>query len=278
MRKPYRVILLSIILSLSFLCVQVLNFDGTYGWQRSSQETLQEQEQRLSLPTKSVSYYNATLLQPLLDLSRAVVHPPSNTTAVVCLKTIFGAGRAGLMNHVLRFVAYNRLLGFDEVMVWYMANFKPEGFEQLQALPYVTLIENTRSPEWKPGAYDITAEHPGGQKGDINECLKRTKGKFDWVFIADWDEFLWFSGRMRLKSFLQLYGRKNYLSFGKWMYSAKDWVDTKEDLFGLEKVGLHVVLLQPHVDSVAQLVNSHFPHYSVSIYIKVLLLPNERTG
>ena len=191
---------------------------------------------------RAVGYnnYSSIIDESLLDLSRSVVHPKSNVRAAVCLKTIFGEGRPGLMKHVLAWVVYNRLLGFDDILVWYMKNFTPPGFELLETLPYVRLYENRRNPLVTPDDYEINPTNAGGQKGDIAECFKVTQHKYDWVFIADWDEYLWFSEKMRLKEFLHRHRRKHYLSFGKWMYDHKLRVQTEDDIFGVERVSPHV--------------------------------------
>lgn len=176
-------------------------------------------------------------VQPLLQLSLDFQHPSSDTKAAVCLKTLHGTGKRNLMNFVLTWVAYNRLMGFDEILVWYAKDFRPPGFELLEALPYVRLIENTRNPQIKPGEYEIRRDvGNGGQEGDIEECRNLTYKSFDWVFVADWDEYLWFKEKIRLKEFLKRHVNDSYISFGKWTYSYKDTVATEKNLFGLESV------------------------------------------
>ena len=184
-------------------------------------------------------------VEPLLELSRTFTQPPSHgIKAAICVKTLHGQGKKNLMNHVLSWVAYNRLLGFDDILIWYSKNHTPPGFQHLERLPYVKLIENTRNPQVQPGDYEVARDNPGGQEGDIAECheLTSTGGYYDWVLVADWDEFLWFSPRIRLKEFLAQHHNDSYLSFGKWMYTYKDVVvespADKDNLFLYANVSL----------------------------------------
>jgi hypothetical protein len=208
-----------------------LPFINTFSGQAESYMPLEKEDANFS--TNKWGYD----VKQLLDLSLTFEQSPSyDIKAAVCLKTLHGEGRRNLMMFVLSWIAYNRLLGFDQILIWY-TDFKPPGFAMLEALPYVRLIKNIRNPKVKPGDYEIARDNAGGQEGDIAECQRMTRNEFDWVFVADWDEYLWFSEKIRLKEFLNQHRKDRYLSFGKWIYSYKDVVDVDEQpLFGLENV------------------------------------------
>jgi hypothetical protein len=79
----------------------------------------------------------------VVDLSRELptVDPSSNITTALCCRAMFGTID---FSRVALWVAYNRLLGFDHVFLWYhdaIADFP--GFDELKSLPYVTLTPIT---------------------------------------------------------------------------------------------------------------------------------------
>jgi len=161
----------------------------------------------------------------LVELSAQHVEPPSNITAAVCYKTLFGDIDLGL---VLQWVAYNRLLGFDHVYMFY----RPEVvhlplFDLLQALPYVTLQENTEG---------LLRNYYNQDETD-KQCLEQAAElQYDYAMVADVDEY-WrlvdpknidYDNNPGIKDFLQQAKDKNltYLSFGKRMYTLDhrtDW-------------------------------------------------------
>jgi hypothetical protein len=153
----------------------------------------------------------------VLELSKTYQDERSNITAAVCFKTLFGDIDLGI---VLQWVAYNRLMGFDHVFMFYRPEMTSNPrFAELASLPYVTLTENTE----------------GKRQGDYNQwkteimCLseKRFAADYDWAMLADIDEFLWFPERHGIKPFLAQQQARNltYLSFGKQMYTMNHRVD-----------------------------------------------------
>jgi hypothetical protein len=146
----------------------------------------------------------------------------NNITAAICYKTLFGDVQ---LHHVMTWAAYHYLLGFDRVFLWYLPDTIPTyaHFDELSALPYVTLIpnlsglqpkligtildvdndsdnitteENRTAPRGRP--YYSMAGHgnfeaPGAQKDLERTCLQHQyAGAYDWAFFADTDEYLWF--------------------------------------------------------------------------------------
>ena len=158
----------------------------------------------------------------VVQLARLHKEPPSSIRTAICFKTLFGDVDIGL---VLQWLAYHRLLGFDHMFLWY----RPEmidspRFAELQALPFVTLTENTE----------------GSRKDYYNQwytekkCLSRQEfaGSYDWALLADIDEYMWFAQQpMGVKDFLLSYQEKNitYVSLGKYMYTLDHRGPAAED-------------------------------------------------
>lgn len=90
-------------------------------------------------------------------------------------------------------------------------------FQELASLPYVTLTEQTRGN--RDNYYD--------QWRTEKICLRQERfaASYDWVMVADIDEYLWFSENMGVKEFLQSHSDLTYLSFGKQMYTLDHRVD-----------------------------------------------------
>jgi hypothetical protein len=179
----------------------------------------------------------------VLELSKTYQDERSNITAAVCFKTLFGDIDLGI---VLQWVAYNRLMGFDHVFMFYRPEMtsKPR-FAELASLPYVTLTEYTE----------------GNRKNYYNQwkteklCLseKRFAADYDWALLADIDEFLWFPERQGIKPFLAQQQARNltYLSFGKQMYTMNHRVDFAAQEYKIDTKDM-----------------SHFPLSKFPFYIK----------
>jgi hypothetical protein len=179
----------------------------------------------------------------VLELSKTYQDEPSNITAAICAKTLFGDIDLGI---VLQWVAYHRLMGFDHVFIFYRPEItsKPR-FTELASLPYVTLMEYSKGylkTHWN-------------QKKTENMCLseKRFAADYDWAMLADADEFLWFPERRGIKPFLAQQQARNltYLSFGKQMYTMKHRVDFAAHEYALDTKDM-----------------SHFPLSKFPFYIK----------
>lgn len=177
----------------------------------------------------------------------------SNLTVALCHRTLFGNIS---MQKLRDWAAYHRRLGFDHVYLWY----RPD----VAMLPrWDDLIESQK--EWI-----TTSEYRGsgakhGQARTELECLHSTAKHYDWVLIADADEYLWWnrsyvssssgggSGRDRsrtnVKDFVEsairqkeTYRKGNghtnssnsdvsYVTLGKHMYTSKFAVATGEEEF-----------------------------------------------
>jgi len=179
--------------------------------EKSSSTQQQRQQKQLSAHTSSDTTLN------ILELSRRHVEPPSNVTAAVCFKTLFGDIDLGI---VLQWAAYNRLLGFDHIFMFYRPEVTSlERFDELQSLPYLTLTEQTGGT--RKSYYD--------QWRTEKMCLNKPEfaANFDWAMVADIDEYLKFSHPMGVKQFLQQNDHLTYLSLGKYMYSLDHRVDAE---------------------------------------------------
>ena len=145
----------------------------------------------------------------LIEMSKVHIEPEANVSVAICFKTLFGEIDLGI---VLQWAAYNRLLGFDHIFMWYRPEMMNNTrFEELKSLPYVTLTENT-----------------GGRRDNYyrqwwtEETCNRDDqfaGKYDYALHADIDEYLWFPKQMGIKEFLMQNPNLNYLSFSKRMYT-----------------------------------------------------------
>ena len=160
-----------------------------------------------------------------------------NITTALCHKTLFGDVD---LSTVALWAKYNHLLGFDHIFIGYLPDVANlTGFQKLADLPYITMYKNTlgRLKRYPMGYLRIDRSRPGDQLWDIKECLSNFAKSYDWVFLADSDEFLWFNQTVPLKEFLHLYRDFNYLSFGKYVYTAHQGVELEyKDPFGLAQV------------------------------------------
>lgn len=126
-------------------------------------------------------------------------------------------------------LAYNHLLGFDHVFMFYRPEMKNVSrIDVLRALPFVTLSE------WTGG----TLENYYDQRATERLCLSDQKfaRSYDWAMIADIDEYLWlpevYDG---VKAFLQQEAQNmTYLSFGKYMYTLDHRTDTAANNYKLD--------------------------------------------
>jgi len=84
-------------------------------------------------------------------------------------------------------------------------------FDELFNLSFVTMTENTEG----------IRRNYYKQKHFEHVCLSEAKygNSYDWVMLADIDEYLWFSSHIGLKEFLSNNRNMTYLSFGKYMYT-----------------------------------------------------------
>lgn len=166
-----------------------------------------ESSEKLSLLRKSAPQLSST--GDLIEMSRRHIEPRSKVSVAICFKTLFGSIDLGI---VLQWAAYNRLLGFDHIFMWYRPEMVNNSrFNELQSLPYVTLTLNTK----------------GNRKNYYNQwwteeiCNQDDQfaGKYDYALHADIDEYLWFPSKIGVKEFLLQHSELNYMSFGKRMYT-----------------------------------------------------------
>jgi hypothetical protein len=145
----------------------------------------------------------------LIEMSRTHIESKANVSVAICFKTLFGDIDLGI---VLQWAAYNRLLGFDHIYMWYRPEMvNAARFTELQSLPYITLTLNTQ----------------GRRKNYYNQwwteetCNRDDQfaGKYDYAMHADIDEYLWFPNQIGIKEYLLQHSTLNYLSFGKRMYT-----------------------------------------------------------
>jgi hypothetical protein len=152
---------------------------------------------------------------------------------------------AKMLQRFLAFASYYRLLGFDHLFFWYERPVSTLSyFDQLAALPYVTMTEYRDVRSQRKAGNDY---HGQGNVEDL--CLQdeRFARLYDWVLNVDADEYLWLApssttiehalnttnstapetrdGRHRLtiQEFLEPYHEQNfnYISIGKFLYSTK---------------------------------------------------------
>ena len=95
-------------------------------------------------------------------------------------------------------------------------------WNELSSLHYLTLTEYTLGKG--PIDYD--------QQIVEHMCWTQAEyaGSYDWVLVADPDEYLWLPGYIGVKQFLHRYSNMRYLSFGKQMYTLDHRVDMADDL------------------------------------------------
>jgi len=177
----------------------------------------------------------------------------NNITAAICHKSLFGDIDLWM---VLDWVAYHRLLGFDRIFMSYLPEVrKLDGFDELESLPYVTLFENTEgtiktindkgyqrlgaptalnASQLAADGCIVTGQTPTAQLLLESRCLDHDAKGFDWVLLADADEYLRFHQNIGVKEFLNQRKQYDYLSFGKWMYTMKHRVNATTTGFRLE--------------------------------------------
>jgi hypothetical protein len=132
------------------------------------------------------------------------------------------------MHRVFNFVSYYRLLGFDHIFFWYRPGIdqKPR-FDELNALPYVTMTEYTGG-----GVHD-------GQMEVEQACLSRTEfaTNYTWALPIDLDEYLWYKWREPIYKFVVRLTDLHYISVGKFMYTQRHAValERNDSGFGLDR-------------------------------------------
>jgi hypothetical protein len=150
----------------------------------------------------------------------------SDITTAICHRTLHGNLN---MQKVFNFVSYYRLLGFDHIFFWYRPDIaqRPR-FDELKALPYVTLTEYTGG-----GEHD-------GQLVVEHECLSRAEfaANYTWAFPIDLDEYLWYRWSEPIYKFVvhQL-ADFHYVSIGKSIYTQRHAValERNDSGFGLDR-------------------------------------------
>jgi hypothetical protein len=170
-------------------------------------------------------------------------------STALCHKTIFGSIDISVL---VKWAAYNKLLGFDHIFIWYLPIMATENttatggnWNELESLPYVTLVPNTegrlKTYKAERNYTRIERGRKGDQLSDMSQCLQDKAKDYDFVLNADSDEFLWFNKKVSLQEFLEPYRDYFYLSFGKYMYTQRHAVETKQDTFGLDQVSEQVL-------------------------------------
>jgi hypothetical protein len=150
----------------------------------------------------------------------------SNITAAVCHRPLFGNVT---LNRMFPFVSYYRLMGFDHVFLWYQPHVAgTPRFEELAALPYVTMTEYAGdAPEF-------------GQHVAEQACMGQPEfaANYTWALPIDVDEYLWLDKPESIQSFLARKANDlHYISIGKRMYTHQYSVEatTPDSGFGLDR-------------------------------------------
>jgi hypothetical protein len=188
----------------------------------------------------------------VIELSRGLpaVDPSSNITTALCCKAMFGNVD---MTRVKLWVAYHRLLGFDHVFLYYhdaLADLR--GFDELESLPYLTMtpmkgkvvefaeksVTNSTNGTSIPYFRFIGEDTQHADQNALQlQCLNYHAKDYDWVLIADIDEYLSFNEEIGIKDFMAKYSDESTksLHFGKKMYTLGVRADTAVDSgFGLD--------------------------------------------
>jgi hypothetical protein len=97
--------------------------------------------------SETLSYRNPTIIDSSKKLPVTAQLDSASSkyriTAAMCHKTLFGNID---LDRVALWAAYNRMLGFDRVYIWYHSDIKnSRGFDELESLPYVNMVENTQA-------------------------------------------------------------------------------------------------------------------------------------
>jgi hypothetical protein len=150
----------------------------------------------------------------------------SDITTAICHRTLHGNLD---MQKIFNFVSYYRLLGFDHVFFWYRPNIaqRPQ-FDELKALPYVTLTEYTGGGEHE------------GQMVVEEACLSQPKfaANYTWAFPIDLDEYLWYRWSEPIYKFVvHRLADFHYVSIGKSIYTQRHAValERNDSGFGLDR-------------------------------------------
>jgi hypothetical protein len=186
----------------------------------------------------------------VVELSRRLpaVDPSSNMTAALCCKAMYGNLD---VSRVALWVAYNRLLGFDHVFLYYhdiLADLP--GFDELESLPYLTMTpmkgklipvleksqKSTNGTSIPYFRFEGASEQHTNQKALEIQCYTKHAKDYDWVLIADIDEYLSFNEEMGVKDFIAKYSDDNItsLGIGKKMYTLSARTDAVDSGFGLD--------------------------------------------
>jgi hypothetical protein len=150
----------------------------------------------------------------------------SDITTAVCHRTLYGNLT---VSKVFSFVSYYRLLGFDHIFFWYRPHIAlSQRFDELKALPYVTLTEYTGG-----GEHD-------GQFVVEHACLSQAKfaANYTWALSIDLDEYLWYRWRGPIYTFVHyLLADFHYVSIGKHIYTQRHAValERNDSGFGLDR-------------------------------------------
>jgi hypothetical protein len=167
-----------------------------------------------------------------------------------------------MLQRFLVFASYYRLLGFEHLFFWYEGPVaKLPYFDQLAALPYVTLTEYRQIRHNTKNQLRTGGDEYHGQGNVADLCLQdeRFGRLYDWVLSVDADEYLWLAPqrsttttaaaaaaplnfatsntrtttnatnhhgdhvRLTIHDFLEPYHAHNYnyISIGKFLYSTK---------------------------------------------------------
>lgn len=158
----------------------------------------------------------------------------SGMKVAMCHKTLFGETID--LTKVMKYAAYYRFLGVDQVYIWYLpmhVNETVAGFSELNSLPYVKLIPNHDAALFWYAAKkylhlrgsDGRRDGPGGQQALEMDCMRMASAQnFTWVLNNDADEYFWYKDPSigSVKDFLEPYTQDYYyLSFSKKMHSLE---------------------------------------------------------
>eukprot|EP00977_Amphora_coffeiformis_P020670 scaffold8374_cov175-Amphora_coffeaeformis.AAC.109 len=176
-----------------------------------------------------------SLVTPFLQLHNDEPKNSTHVTTALCHKTLFSTPD---LNSIGLWAKYHNLLGFDHIFIGYMPEIANlPNFDTLQLTPYITLYENRLGRlKSKSDGNLVMTKGKGDQIWDQDMCLQKLAKDYDWVMLQDSDEFLWFNKKVDVKEFLSEFHNFNYISFGKYIYSASQSVQIEHvDPFGLAK-------------------------------------------
>jgi hypothetical protein len=186
----------------------------------------------------------------VVKLSRRLpaVDPSASVWTALCCKAMFGSVD---FSRVALWVAYNKLLGFDHVFLYYhdiLEDFP--GFDELKSLPYLTMTpmkgevvvllaksQNSTNGTSIPYSRFVGAsKQHADQRALERQCFNNHAKDYDWVLIADIDEYLSFNEEMGVKGFIAKYSdnKTKSLGIGKKMYTLSARADAVDSGFGLD--------------------------------------------